>query len=500
MTALPSPGDPGRWRSPPALRVVPGTEAAPEVLFVDLDGTLVATDLFHEGLCAAVKRAPGLLLRLPRLAWQGRAALKQGVASRVALHVERLPYRAEVVDFLRQEKARGTLLVLATAADGVWARAVADHLGLFDGVLASDGKRNLRGAEKLRAIEAVCADQGLGGFGYLGDSRADLPVWQRASRVFVVEPSPRLLRELPGLPTRVFGRRSGRVGPAVRALRPHQWAKNVLVFLPLLLAHVLNPAALAAAVLAFVVLSLCASAIYLVNDLLDIEADRQHPTKRFRPFAAGRLPVAFGLPAALGLLGLAGLLTALALPAPFAGTVAVYLGLTTLYSCWIKRELVADVITLSGLYTLRLFAGGLATGVPVSEWLLAFAMFFFTSLAFVKRYTELRRMSDQGKAAPEGRSYLVTDAGLLESLGTASGYLAVLVFALYINGDVVNHLYRHPAMLWLICPLLVYWITRVWFLARRGQVADDPLLFAFRDRVSWVAAALTVCLVVLAAV
>ncbi|HEX8912394.1 MAG TPA: UbiA family prenyltransferase [Humisphaera sp.] len=285
-----------------------------------------------------------------------------------------------------------------------------------------------------------------------------------------------------------------RVPPLVRLLRPHQWVKNVLVLVPVTLAHVLpwrgpeQALQWSRALAALVAFCLTASAVYVVNDLADLQADRAHPTKRRRPFAAGDLPARAAPLIVLGLLAGAALACAVA-PPGFALILAGYAALSAAYSFWLKRRLLVDVFVLAGLYAVRLLGGAAAAGVEASNWMLAFAMFLFTSLAFAKRYVELHRAELRGDLAPAGRGYRVEDLRLIEGVGPASGFMAVLVLALYVNDATgkVGQLYRKDAtfFLWLLCPLLMYWVTRVWFLARRGAMNEDPIVYALTDRVSW---------------
>jgi 4-hydroxybenzoate polyprenyltransferase len=393
-------------------------------------------------------------------------------------------------------------LVLATAADHRWAQAVADSTGVFEDVLASSPSVNLKGRAKLEAIERYCETRGWQGFDYVGDSLADLPIWEKAERAFVVAGSPRVVRRLRGrrTPLQVVGGAENARGAAFRALRPAQWVKNLLLFAPLALAHEFSSGdKLLAAVLAFVAFCLCASSVYVVNDLLDLDADRRHPRKRRRPFAAGTLPVARGPWLAMGCAGLGLSVALLSLPPAFTAVLMGYMILTSLYSGWVKRVVLADVVLLSGLYTIRVLAGGLATGVPVSEWLLVFSMFFFLSLAFAKRYSELSRLREEDVSSTHGRGYRAEDWSLLESIGPTSGYLAVLVFALYAHSEHMASLYANGWALWLICPLLIYWISRVWLKAKRRELTEDPVLFAVRDRVSVLLGIVVLLLVMVAA-
>jgi len=316
-----------------------------------------------------------------------------------------------------------------------------------------------------------------------------------------VEPSRRLLKQIQTCRGRVqsFGQRPPRWRPLLRALRPQQWIKNILLFVPLVLAHAWHDwDRVVAALIAFVAFSAAASATYIVNDLLDVSADRCHPQKRRRPFAAGALPLAWGPPLAAGLLLVGFAIAVAALPVAFVALLLLYSILTLLYSCWLKRKVMVDVMVLAGLYTLRVVAGGVAADVLVSEWLMALSLFLFTSLAFGKRYIELSRLEDDDVSS-RGRGYQISDLGLLESVGPTSGYMAVLVLALYIHGDTVKRLYPHPWALWLICPLFLYWVNRFWILAKRRALSDDPLVFAFKDRVSLAIGAVAALLMLLAA-
>jgi 4-hydroxybenzoate polyprenyltransferase/phosphoserine phosphatase len=469
-------------------------------LFVDLDGTLIASDVTHESVLAGIKRNPAILLRLPGLLMRGRAALKRAMASEVSPDVRVLPYRHEVLNFVRQQRWAGRRVILATASDRRYADCIAKELGLFDDVIATDGQVNLKGPNKLIAIQEYCRTHGYSGFAYMGDSPADLSIWKEAAEVHVVAPGPlvRMATRQFDKPVQLHDTRQGIAQAAIRAMRPQQWIKNLLVFVPLLLGHQwsdLNK--FIASCLAFVAFSAAASAVYVLNDLLDIEADRHHPTKRNRPFASGRLPIQYGPLLGLALLAFGFGLSWLTLPPAFAGFLALYVFVNCLYSFWLKRKLAIDVIVLAGMYALRVLSGGIAIGTEISEWLAAFSIFLFTSLAFAKRHSELARLSEEEADAAIGRGYMVSDLSLIESIGPTSGYLAVLVLALYINSqnETMRQLYVNPWALWLICPLVMYWITRVWFAVKRGELNEDPLVYAVRDRVSIIVG---VCVVVLA--
>ena len=367
--------------------------------------------------------------------------------------------------------------------------AVARHTGVFEEVIASDGARNLAGARKAAVLVERFAERG---FDYAGNGTVDLHVWKRARRAWVVN-APRSLAARAAGHCEVEHHLHGHGAPLkswLRALRLHQWLKNLLVFLPLLASHrFLEPGAVLAALGAFVAFGLCASGVYLLNDLLDLPSDRSHPRKRQRPFAAGDLPLLHGLLLA-PLLTLAAFALAAAIAPAFVAVLALYLAMTLGYSFWLKRVAMLDVVLLAGLYTIRIIAGAAAIGSPLSFWLLAFSMFLFLSLAMLKRYTELAAMLGEGRSGALGRGYGVEDLPLVQSLGGSAGYGAVLVLALYINSPESLALYARPQVLWLICPLLLYWVSRVWVIAHRGAMNDDPVVFAVRDRVSQVVIAL----------
>ena len=479
----------------------PGPEAprgdAP--LVVDLDGTLLRTDLLEESALRAVLGAPGATLGAAGDLLRGRkAALKRRLAVAGPPDAATLPLREEVVARLRQEKAQGRRLVLATAADELLARPVAERVGLFDDVLASDGTRNLGGEAKRDTLVSRFGERG---FDYAADRRADLPVFRSARRAWLVGPAVGLRGELERSGTTVeaeIPERPGRARALLASLRARHWAKNLLVFVPLVTGHVFSPAALLAAALAFVALSALASAVYVLNDLADLEADRAHPSKRERPVASGRLSIRAALGLVPLLLASAALLGS-SLPPGARVLLVVYLATTTLYTLLLKRKVLLDVFTLAFLFTLRVLLGGAATGVLVSPWLLAFSVFFFLSLAFAKRAAELLSVRARGLEGAAGRDWLLPDGGTVPVLGVASAYLSGLVLAIYVHSDATRRLYAHPGWLWLLVPAVLYWSSRVWVLVGRGEVHEDPVLFALRDRVSWALALATAGILLLAA-
>lgn len=451
-------------------------------LCVDLDGTLLNSDILYESVLALLARNPLYLFLLPLWLLRGKAALKRELASRVVLPAETLPYNHQVLELLRTTTQRPR--VLCTASDELLVQPIAEHLGFFEQVIASDGKRNLSGRNKADVlVEAF----GQGNFDYAGNGSVDLHVWDKAGGAWVVNNGPALAKAAAQRTTvHAHWPAPPRARAWLKALRLHQWLKNLLVFVPLLTAHrFLDLESVLQSTIALVAFGSCASGVYVLNDLLDLTPDRQHPRKRKRPFAAGRLPLLQGLLAAPALT-VAGLLLSLACNSEFTLVLLAYYVMTLAYSLRLKRIVMIDVVLLAALYTVRIIGGAVAIGIELSFWLLAFSMlmFMFLSLALLKRYTELHAMLSSGKTRTIGRAYSVEDLPLLQSMGAAAGYIAVMVMALYINSPESVELYRNPKLLWLVCPVLLYWVSRVWIIAHRGEMHDDPIVFAATDRVS----------------
>ena len=453
-------------------------------LAVDLDGTLLRSDMLFESFWAAVAhdwRAPfGCLAAL----MAGRAALKRHLAQTATPDVQSLPYDQGVIDYVAGWRARGGRTALVTASDQALAGRVAAHLGVFDEVHGSDGRVNLKGPAKA----AFLVDRfGLGNFAYLGDAEADLAVWAQSGLALTVNAGPALRRraEALGRPTEHLTTTAPQGHLYLRALRPHQWLKNVLVFVPMLAAHKLSGQTLTLGLAAFVAFCLIASSVYVLNDLLDLAADRAHPRKRLRPFASGGLAVASGSWMAPALL-LAGLAISGLFGTAFVLVMLGYYVLTTVYSLVLKRHIVIDICVLAGLYTLRIVAGSVATGVALSVWLLAFSTFFFFALAAVKRQAELVDMAERGQMTASGRGYHADDLPIISMMALGAGYVSVLVMALYVNSPDVRVLYPHPIALWGICCVLLYWISRLVMITHRGSMHDDPVVYAVKDRVSQV--------------
>ena len=471
-------------------------EAGRRPLVVDLDGTLVRSDLLIETAFAELGRRPHALFAMLLALREGKAALKHRLSEPLDFDPGILPYDESVLALVRAARADGRPVYLASASSGRLVAAIADHLGLFTGWYASDETTNLAGTAKARQLVAAFGEKG---FDYIGNDAADLPVWERAGNAIAVRAPAGVARRLAAIAP--DAEHLGHERPTWRTwaklVRVHQYAKNALVFLPLLASHKFEPAAFLQAGLAAVAFCLCASSVYVLNDLVDLQDDRRHRTKFARPLASGAVPLMHGL-LAVPLLFLAAILVAAAVSLPFLGVLLAYFAITTAYSFYLKRKMLIDVLTLATLYSVRVLGGAVAIEVVVSQWLLAFCMSLFVSLALMKRYVELAARADANMPDPSNRDYRTGDLEVVSALAAASGFNAVTVFAFYISSETVNPLYSRPGILWLVCPVLIYWIGRALMLAHRRQMDDDPVVFAIKDRTSLVAMAVAVALILLA--
>lgn len=470
------------------------TSSAGRPLVLDLDGTVVRGNLLVETALAFVKQNPLQIFKVFSWLLRGRAALKQQLAMQADVDVETLPLNDELLAYAAEQVGAGRKVYIATAADEAIAKQVAARIPFVTDVIASDGVNNLKGAAKA----AVLVERFPEGFEYAGDASVDLPVWRAATHATVVEASPSVIAAAGSVAriARIFPR------PApwkalVRSLRPHQWAKNALVFVPLILSGKLAESGPALATLAaFLAMSLVASATYIVNDIVDLADDRRHWSKRERPLASGRLSlvagaaaVPLGLAAGFGLAALAGWGVVLA--------TTVYLLCTLAYSLKLKKLPILDGFALASLFTLRLGAGIVASGAPPSPWLLVFSMFLFASLSFAKRHTEVARVIERGGTEVRGRGYKAIDLPLILAIGISTGMCAVLILVLYIINDAFRQsFYGNTAWLWGFPIVLFLFICRIWLMCQRGQMNDDPVVFAVRDRPSLaLGASLMMCFV-----
>jgi len=464
----------------PEMAAGTAAEHNPVPLFVDLDGTLIRTDMLYESFLALLRSRPLLCLLVPFWLLRGKAHMKFMIAQHVDIDAKTIPFNRQLVDYLSGEAGSGRRLILATATAEKIAAAIAGHLGLFSRVIASTREKNISGRNKLECIREVVGDLP---FDYAANAMIDVSIWKQARRALLVNPErgvERAARRVVEI-ERVFPADRNGLLVYLRAMRTYQWMKNLLLFVPLFTSHKFYSIPLVSSeILAFAAFSLCSSGVYVLNDLLDLPADRAHTRKRTRPFAAGDLPLAHGLILAF-LSPVIGLGIALLLSPEFCAILLLYMLITTSYSMRLKAYAVVDVILLATLYTIRVIAGAVVIDVTLSFWLLAFSMFLFLSLALVKRCSELAMLRGRPDKVASGRGYHVGDLGHLQMMGVASGYLSILVVALYIDSPDVAAQYSHPQLLWILCPTLLFWISRVWLITGRGEMHDDPLIFTIRD-------------------
>ena len=455
-------------------------------LCVDLDGTLILTDSLWESCLRLIRHQPFMLFLIPFWLLSGKAGFKHKVAEHVDLAPSSLPYNTALLKFLTQQRLHNRHIVLVTAANKKIAEAIAHHLNIFDEILASEESYNLSGKNKAKVL---CDRFGEKGFIYAGNDTIDLKVWQHAAGAIIVNASTTLLAKAQQLTEvkEVFERvNKPSLKTILKAIRIHQWAKNLLIFTALVLSHNLfNTAALQASLWAFFAFGFSASAIYLINDLMDLEADRNHTTKKNRPLAAGTLTI----PVAIMLVPLLLIFSygfALQTNAEFVAVLTAYLVLTTAYSLYLKPIALLDVITLTSLYTIRIIAGAMAIMVPLSHWLLAFSMFIFLSLALIKRFSELQNLIQHGEGKSEARGYHTDDLHAVSLFGISSGYISVMVLVSYIHDLQASSLYTQPNWLWFVAVTVLYWISHMWLLAYRGLMNEDPVLFAIHDKPSYI--------------
>ncbi|MGY8681743.1 UbiA family prenyltransferase [Bradyrhizobium sp. UFLA05-153] len=486
----------GNWRTSDYIGDAEREFPRDKPLVTDLDGSLLLTDVLYESFLNALPLGFRVSFETLRALANGKAAVGHHVAQASKLDYATLPYNTCVMDLIQAAKAQGRKVYLGTAANAKHARAIADHLGVFDGWFASDAKTSLSGSLKAKILTAAF---GKNGFDYIGSGPSDFPVWEVADIAYGVSLPNSVRSRLVALKGNYVAVNAGNAGWQVwiKALRAHQYVKNLLVFVPLLTSHVFTVFAVIADVIAFLAFCACASAVYILNDLLDLESDRAHPSKCTRPFASGLLQLRTGLLMVPALL-LISMMQATTISLEFVGILVSYFVLTSSYSIFLKRKMFVDVVVLAMLYAIRIVAGCVAAKVQISHWLFIFSMFVFTSLALIKRYVELATRLDRGLPDRSDRDYRVRDLDVVSALGAAAGLNAVTIFALYVASPDVQILYRHPKVLWLICPILLYWIGRALMMAHRRLMDDDPIVFILKDRISAIAIVSIVAVVIIA--
>lgn len=466
-------------------------------LIIDLDGTLILTDSLHETLLILIKECPYSIFRLIKIWFQGKAKFKKFVYEQVGYKADKMPYRSEIIDYILQEKLKGRRIYLATAAYKGIADKTADFINYFDGVIATDAELNLKGIRKLEAIQQKIGQN----FIYAGDSDADIVIWKKSCGAIIVgDKVKKLTKKIQNenIPIiKHFGNSDFNLATWLKAIRLHQWLKNILLFVPLLTAfEFYDLHKLYTIVVAFLAFSLGASATYIFNDLWDLQNDRDHVNKKLRPFAAGNLSIVQGIKASIILL-ISAILIAIYVSWSFLGIFLLYLLITTLYSFRLKRVVLLDIIVLSVLYTIRIFAGGIVTNINISYSLLAFSVLIFLSLASVKRCAELVAISDE-KNEITGRGYIKSDLDILWPFGLSTYIGAIILFGFYINAPDTIILYNRPSLLWLVQLFMIYLIGNLWMMTRRGFMHDDPIVYLIQDKKSLLLLALIICVVSIA--
>ena len=453
-------------------------------LIVDLDGTLINTDLLHEGFLIFLKKNIFNLFRC--LIWliNGKSNLKKNLSEHVKIPYELLPVNKNLVEFMKAESAKGRKIILATASYRSQAFEISNLIPVFNEIIATDDAINLKGEKKRKLLVEKFGEKN---FDYVGNSNSDLKIFASCRYSYLVNPSGSLTKKTMKISEL---KKSWHVTKTsgytiVKAIRAYQWIKNLLIFIPLITSHTFQSITpFLNGLMAFLSFSFIASAGYILNDLMDLNADRAHPEKCRRPLASGELSITSGV--VLGILLIcSSLIIASTQNSHFIGILLLYFFSSIVYSFFLKRMALYDVFMLALLYSIRIFAGGIVIDVPISFWLIAFSTFIFLSLALVKRYSELMQMNDQTSLESRGRQYSITDTNLLEIMGIVSGYMSIIVLSLYINSKEVTLLYTNPKLLWALSVLFLFWISRIWLKAIRGEMTDDPILFAIKDKSSY---------------
>ena len=464
-------------------------------LFVDLDGTLIKSDLLFECLVPIIKNYFYAIFLAPFWLLKGKAYLKDKFSDLVSINPEILPYNNNVLEYIRKEKENGSKIILATASNIKLAKSISDYLGIFDDVIASSKEENLKGKNKLNKIKLYIKNNNINKeFSYIGDSEADVKIFNETNIPIVVG-NKNVFNKIKSKNDKtsfVDGENDFSLKKFFKMIRTYQWVKNFLIFLPLILAHkFLDVNLLLKALVAFFSFSFLASSVYIINDIMDVESDRIHPSKKNRPIASGAVKISSALKVAFILMPLSFIIS-IFLGKEFLFVLLTYFITTSCYSFYLKKIMLVDILILSLLYTVRIFAGGVALNIYLSPWLFMFSMFFFFSLACAKRYSELYAVRNNLQDEIKGRGYQAQDLEQIQIFGSSSGYIAILIFALYIQSDISMKLYKTPSFFWALCPIMLYWISRVWLLSHRGQMTQDPIIFALKDKVSYVVLILSI--------
>lgn len=447
-------------------------------LIVDLDGTLIKTDMLFEGILVLLKKNILYFFVIFYWALYGKQTLKYKLAEIVTPNIDKLPKNIDFINFLKKQKKEGRKLVLATASTVKYANLYSEHLNLFDEILASDEKTNLKGKKKLEIIKETYSD-----FDYAGDSMADEVIFSHATEFHLVNSNKKLIKKLQHKSNiTVWGCSASSISDWITQLRIYQWIKNVLLFVPLFVTHQhINTDSAISTFLGFISFSVIASSTYILNDMIDINTDRNHPRKCNRPLASGKISIKHGIFGG-AVLFLLGITISATISSNFLLIICTYLATTLAYTFHLKTYVLIDTIILAGLYTLRIIAGAILIKVELSFWLLAFSMFTFFSLALVKRCSEIHFVATEGKLSTKGRDYNTSDYDLLQSFGASSSLMSLLMLMFYIEDSFQQNFYNEPQLLWLILPAFAYFFMRIWLKTTRSEMHDDPIVFALKDK------------------
>lgn len=447
-------------------------------LFVDLDGTYTKSDFLFESFILAFKNNPLIVIHCFFWILKGLSVLKDELSKIADVNTTTLPLNEEFLTYLKQEKRKGREIYLATASNEKYAKQIVENSEIFDSYISSSAQVNLKGKHKLNKIKQLSSR-----FAYAGNDAIDFAIFDEAEEKILVNPSRAALKKSVNKPVDlIFDMNKASSKTWLKQIRIHQWLKNLLIIVPLIVSgRFLDVQNAMTILLAFISFSFLASATYIFNDLLDLESDRGHTRKKNRPLASGAISIKDGIVAA-SILFILSTSIAVYLGFNFSIVLVAYLVLTLFYSFKVKQYVGLDVVCLALLYTVRIIAGAAAIHVLVSFWLLAFSIFIFLSLALVKRCSEIQSMNAEGKHRAKGRDYTIDDYTILQSFGASSAMLAVLMFCFYINNNVLTNQYQQPDILWLIVPALSYWLMRIWIKTQRAEMHDDPIVFSLRDR------------------
>ena len=455
-----------------------------KILVVDLDDTLIFSDMLHETFWAAFSNDYRIPIKSVTWLIRGKEKLKNKLGISAEINVENLPYNNDVINYIKKHRKQGGYTALVSASNQAVAEKIAKFLNLFDEVKGSSENLNLKGHAKAKFL---ITRFGVKNYDYMGDSLNDLPIWKNANKAITVNANSSTIKECEKINSNYHHLKSELSQNIffnyLKVIRTYQWIKNILVFVPMFAAHQLTKDNFIDSSLAFIAFCLIASSVYVINDLFDLNADRAHPIKKLRPFAIGTIPIKNGLIIFL-LLFVPGIVISFIIEFYFFLLVLIYFTLSFLYSIVFKKKVILDICILGILYTFRIVGGGFTTEIQLSFWLLAFSIFLFLSLAAIKRQSELVDLKNRKRINIIGRGYLTNDLPIISTIAISSGFISVLLAGLYINSPDVLALYSKPWTLGVASIILLFWIMNIVFASSRGLVNDDPIIYAIKDNTS----------------